>query len=1246
MENKRTIILVASLFVMLTPAWLFAYEPNTTHDALTHEAVNFYNMFAPEYGTPVLSNVERALVQKGAMGEDDSYRMAHHFYDPVHNKGLKLYMSSKTWAESPSYQASWRNGPGGCMIQPHLTFPLYESPCDYSWQRAIYDYAYGDTAMKARAMEALGHTLHLIEDASVPDHTRNDAHIPIFDSVIQGFDEDFSEKSPFEGFTDQFSLANNNVYTTKQLIEESGVPYTYYSLGRYFDNAATYSNSNFFSKSTIFDSSYLSPTITEVKKILVNGKTHEFGFYNQHLLVEQLTQFDQATLKRTHTYTITDDEKYILSAYWQLTSRDAVKNAAGVIRLFFEEVEKEKLTHALRDNKRALLQQASIAGIQGIGAVGKMGSRAVVASIRGVGVAGRFASLGVSSSLFGLKFLGEQGRDGVMLALGSLRDTLQTQRPTQRLAITPTTNTQGLGEDVSWPPIVTQAIPTTVSLSLANTRSGLIDLMRRLTEARGALSQLATVENRQSATIDKGIRGEVLGVTTVTAPYVFQANSFGGGGGGDNNTTIIFLADASVVVPPVTLLATTTTEIIPIDVTAPAEPVIVSPTENSTQVSTSVTVSGSAEPAAIVALSWLADTTTVVFETRATTSGAWSADVLIPLGTTTIGAVAVDDAGNISLVTLRTIVVTLPVVVSEAAPPAVVLQSRVLFSEIAWGGTDASPADEWIEFYNAGNGSADLSHYRLDIGTGTDKISFPLSGTIDAGAYFVVRSNNLAVIVQGGSLDNPALQLPDTEVELTLVEVVDDIDVVRDHIPACADWCGKGSLGTSMERWRTEGGAHVWENWDANDGNFMSGLDRDGSEVYGTPGVRNSLNYQLSLTNTILGMQSFAKEQGEYVIFSTLTIPPGSSLTLGPGTTVKWVSSAQLVVRGALVAGGTHDQPVVFTALGDDSAGGDTLSDGVTPVVRNSTQAMISLSGASSSALLIETEIRHASTALKVENRSSTTLLHTTISDSRNGVLSYASFLSSEDSTFRNIDQNVLVTFDRATSTLASTTIARIGGNVFDIFNSTLTLASTSFTQVSRGSIDAFGSSVVATDTTIDEVLGSNHAIGLFASRGIASTGVIDGLTVFNLGSGEGLYISGSRATVTDAFITGSSGNGVTLLNNATLSLASSTVTNNGNSAILVFGSTLHAEGVALTDNKYGIYGGALEIEIHDSIITGSVVAGIWNDAPTVGLPVDATGNYWGDVDGPTLPGLPPGTAGDRVTLGVVTTPFLTTSPE
>jgi len=554
--------------------------------------------------------------------------------------------------------------------------------------------------------------------------------------------------------------------------------------------------------------------------------------------------------------------------------------------------------------------------------------------------------------------------------------------------------------------------------------------------------------------------------------------------------------------------------------------------------------------------------------------------------------------------------------------------------------------------HNAGDASADLSHYSLNIRDATGTVSIALSGVVGAGEYFVVTKEDVFtdMVPLRNELADEKFMLADDGAELSLTEMTDAGEVDIDRLPLCADWCGFGGEGHSMERWRTDRETAAWSNWGENDGNFMNGLDRDGNWVYyGTPGVRNSLNYLLSLTDTIEGLQSFSKGAGVYVIFSTLTIPADASLTLGAGTVVKWQAGGnQLIVSGSLSAMGTSEQPVIFTSVYDDTIEGDTFDDGDYVENIKSIQNGISLSGASSTILLVNTEIRDAGTALVLDQHASGTLIHVTLSDVTNdGIVLFASStLLAEDVSLLNIADDGILGFGNSLVSATNLSLTNIGDDALLAFDgSSFVLASTTLRAIGGDGVDIFAGTIDSTDLTINGIHGRADAIGLYSSRGIPSTGTFGGLTITDVGTGSAIGLYGSSATVTDAYMVGGDDDGVELYNGSTLSLSSSTVSNFVDAAILSFNSTVDVASSTILSSENGIESWNSSVTIHDSTIAGNTGFGVINQTGETGEPVDATGNYWGDLDGPTTPEMFPEVEGDMVSDGVVTDPFLDADP-
>ncbi|MDD3098554.1 MAG: hypothetical protein PHU82_01880, partial [Candidatus Pacebacteria bacterium] len=180
---KRSPIVFFIIFLFFVPFFVFAYDAKTTHPNLTELTVDFYNQSFPAH---FLSNLEKQWLMQGSIEEDNGVRSINHFYDPVFNKtwqfgGVEHFfpsLNAKEWGQNPFAQAVY-DPLYVALIGPVAKSPIF-SKTNFTWQRAIYEYLKGNKEM---AFKSLGHVLHLIQDMSVPEHTRQNVHIFFIDSA-------------------------------------------------------------------------------------------------------------------------------------------------------------------------------------------------------------------------------------------------------------------------------------------------------------------------------------------------------------------------------------------------------------------------------------------------------------------------------------------------------------------------------------------------------------------------------------------------------------------------------------------------------------------------------------------------------------------------------------------------------------------------------------------------------------------------------------------------------------------------------------------------------------------------------------------------------------------------------------------------------------------------------------------------------------------------------------------------------
>ncbi len=165
-----------------------------------------------------------------------------------------------------------------------------------------------------------------------------------------------------------------------------------------------------------------------------------------------------------------------------------------------------------------------------------------------------------------------------------------------------------------------------------------------------------------------------------------------------------------------------------------------------------------------------------------------------------------------------------------AAPDAA---GAVLINEVAWMGTAANSADEWVELFNSSASSVDLTGWGLYEAGGSTLI-LNLSGTIAANGYYLIeRSDDNSVSDIAANVFGPFAGngLNNSGEYLVLKDAT---GAVVDSVDASARWpAGDNTSKASMER-KTDGA------WQTNAGTTINGKDALGGNITGTPKAVNS----------------------------------------------------------------------------------------------------------------------------------------------------------------------------------------------------------------------------------------------------------------------------------------------------------------------------------------------------------------------------------------------------------------------
>lgn len=277
---KTVVRLGVSLFLLVNSQILGAYEPNTHREiALQSSAPTVSTVDQTlKIDLGIVEGIEKQFLKKsartwigeGARLEDHPQTRAfQHFHNPL-----------APWQFAG---LSVADGLSSILWQQYLAqniFPHSEGGGNWSWQDARYWYRKALTSAIsaereqafANTFRALGQLTHLVQDASVPAHTRNDPHL-----LWEGYESWVNTTQRIRPALFQQLLASallpSQIIFTPTNSTEAPVPVARLIDTDTFDGSngvvltgdtigmAEYTNGNFVSDNTIFTSDFLLPRL-------------------------------------------------------------------------------------------------------------------------------------------------------------------------------------------------------------------------------------------------------------------------------------------------------------------------------------------------------------------------------------------------------------------------------------------------------------------------------------------------------------------------------------------------------------------------------------------------------------------------------------------------------------------------------------------------------------------------------------------------------------------------------------------------------------------------------------------------------------------------------------------------------------------------------------------------------------------------------------------------------------------------
>ena len=146
----------------------------------------------------------------------------------------------------------------------------------------------------------------------------------------------------------------------------------------------------------------------------------------------------------------------------------------------------------------------------------------------------------------------------------------------------------------------------------------------------------------------------------------------------------------------------------------------------------------------------------------------------------------------------------------------------------------------------------------------------------------------------------------------------------------------------------------------------------------------DSVAPELFLCGAIPHNETLSPEDAQvYGLICNVTVEHGATLTVQPGTIIKADGGGLLTIDGRLDVTGTASEPTTFTAIEDDSVGGDTDPGAPSPAPGDWRGIDVNANG---SASFLNTTLAYASTALQAAEDAEVTIHESSILHSNMGI--------------------------------------------------------------------------------------------------------------------------------------------------------------------------------------------------------------------------------------------------------------------